>query len=123
MLPMQVTDDQIRDAIAGLLQGRQPPATICPSEAARALAPTGWRPLMPRVREVAVGMASDGLLEIRQAGRAVSPGQPLRGPIRLVRPAPASAPHPVTRDGRYFIVRGRLWRMSNPTCGRRWSSS
>jgi hypothetical protein len=22
--------------------------------------------------------------------------------------------HPVTPDGRYFIVRGRLWRMSNP---------
>ena len=24
------------------------------------------------------------------------------------------AGHPVTPDGRYFIVRGRLWRMSNP---------
>lgn len=23
-------------------------------------------------------------------------------------------PHPVTPDGRYFMVRGRLWRMSNP---------
>ena len=23
-------------------------------------------------------------------------------------------PHPVTPDGRYFVVRGRLWRMSNP---------
>ena len=22
--------------------------------------------------------------------------------------------HPVTPDGRYFVVRGRLWRMSNP---------
>ena len=22
--------------------------------------------------------------------------------------------HPVTRDGRYFVVRGRLWRMANP---------
>jgi hypothetical protein len=22
--------------------------------------------------------------------------------------------HPVTLDGRYFIVRGRLWRMANP---------
>lgn len=28
-------------------------------------------------------------------------------------PGPPS-PHPVTPDGRYFIVRGRLWRMSNP---------
>jgi len=23
-------------------------------------------------------------------------------------------PYPVTADGRYFVVRGRLWRMSNP---------
>jgi hypothetical protein len=23
--------------------------------------------------------------------------------------------HPITPDGRYFLVRGRLWRMSNPT--------
>jgi hypothetical protein len=22
--------------------------------------------------------------------------------------------HPVTRDGRYFVVRGKLWRMSDP---------
>ncbi|WP_271602723.1 hypothetical protein [Bradyrhizobium sp. CCBAU 45384] len=25
--------------------------------------------------------------------------------------------HPVTPDGRYFVVRGRLWRMSNPGIG------
>lgn len=25
-----------------------------------------------------------------------------------------SEPHPVTPDGRYFVVRGRLWRRSNP---------
>ena len=23
--------------------------------------------------------------------------------------------HPVTPDGRYFVVRGKLWRMSDPT--------
>ena len=27
---------------------------------------------------------------------------------------PAKPPHPVTPDGRYFVVRGRLWRTSNP---------
>jgi hypothetical protein len=26
----------------------------------------------------------------------------------------APPPHPVTPDGRYFVVRGRLWRMTNP---------
>jgi len=24
------------------------------------------------------------------------------------------AKHPATPDGRYFVVRGRLWRMANP---------
>ena len=27
------------------------------------------------------------------------------------------AEHPVTPDGRYFVVRGRLWRRSNPALG------
>jgi hypothetical protein len=27
---------------------------------------------------------------------------------------PAHQEYPVTPDGRYFVVRGRLWRMSNP---------
>lgn len=27
------------------------------------------------------------------------------------------ADHPVTPDGRYFVVRGRLWRRSNPGLG------
>jgi hypothetical protein len=27
---------------------------------------------------------------------------------------PASQEYPVTPDGRYFVVRGRLWRTSNP---------
>lgn len=27
------------------------------------------------------------------------------------------AGHPVTPDGRYFVVRGRLWRMSDPALG------
>ena len=25
-----------------------------------------------------------------------------------------ATPHPVTPDGRYFVVRGRLWRRANP---------
>ncbi|MCS3764950.1 hypothetical protein GGE24_007149 [Bradyrhizobium centrosematis] len=28
-----------------------------------------------------------------------------------------SVKHPVTPDGRYFVVRGRLWRMANPHLG------
>lgn len=34
--------------------------------------------------------------------------------LRVERPASTASPHPTTPDGRYFVVRGRLWRMSNP---------
>ncbi|MES2280911.1 MAG: DUF3253 domain-containing protein [Pseudomonadota bacterium] len=85
MISMPVTDKQIRDAIAGLLKSRLPPATICPSEAARALEPDEWRLLMPQVRAVAIIMAKSGVLDIRQRGKTMSPDKPLRGPIRLGR--------------------------------------
>ena len=29
--------------------------------------------------------------------------------------APFAGGHPVTPDGRYFVVRGRLWRMADPS--------
>ncbi|HEY8359743.1 MAG TPA: DUF3253 domain-containing protein [Ramlibacter sp.] len=111
---MPVSDDEIRDAIGRLLDSRQPQATICPSEAARALAPQAWRPLMDQVRGVAVAMAQEGALEIRQGGRAVAADKPLRGPIRLARTPAAADAYPTTPDGRYFVVRGRLWRKANP---------
>lgn len=34
--------------------------------------------------------------------------------IDLGPPDLKAAPHPTTPDGRYFVVRGRLWRCSNP---------
>ncbi len=111
---MRVTDERIRDAIVVLLDSRELSASICPSEVARALAPDAWRPLMPRVRAVAIGMAKVGLLDIRQRGRSVLLAEPLRGPIRLRRSAPDTAGHRTTPDGRYFVVRGRLWRKANP---------
>lgn len=111
---MRVTEERIRETIAGLLARREPPATICPSEAARALAPEDWRPLMDDVRTVAVAMAQEGALEIRQRGRVVAPDAPLRGPLRLGHVAADTGGHPTTPDGRYFVVRGRLWRKTNP---------
>ena len=83
-----MSDDEIRLAIGDLLDRRRADATICPSEVARALAPDAWRPWMPRVRTVAVAMAKEGVLEIRQGGRAVDPRATLRGPIRLGRREP-----------------------------------
>jgi len=113
---MAPTDAQLRKAITTLLAAREPPATICPSEVARTAAPDAWRPLMPRVREAAFAMAREGRIEVRQKGRPVPPDPPPRGPIRLghVQAAAWEADAPTTPDGRYLVVRGRLWRKSNP---------
>ncbi len=71
--------------ILALLAERAPGRTICPSEAARALA-EDWRPLMPEVREAAYAMADAGRLEVTQSGRVVD-GRSARGPIRLRLPS------------------------------------
>lgn len=110
---MSIRDGEIRQAVVSLLDSRRPAATICPSEVARELAPD-WRPLMPQVRAVAVAMAEQGLLEIRQQGRPIAPGGPLVGPIRLASTG-GKTPGPLTTpDGRYVVVNGRLWRKANP---------
>jgi hypothetical protein len=72
----------LRRAILDLLSERAPEATICPSEAARAVAPGDWRPLMPGAREAAAELADQGRLEVLQGGNQVDPRQ-ARGPDRL----------------------------------------
>jgi Protein of unknown function (DUF3253) len=60
--------------------------SICPSEVARVLVGGGedgpWRPLMGRVRDVAVGLAREGRVEILRKGKPVPP-EGVRGVIRL----------------------------------------
>lgn len=81
-----VADDRIRGTIDALLDARREGATICPSDAARALRPDGdWRALMDDVRRVAAEETRAGRLEVRQKGQRVEPGA-VRGPIRLARP-------------------------------------
>ena len=80
---MAVSEADIRTAIVGLLERRAPGRTICPSDAARALAgDDGFRPLMPAVRETAATMRAEGALEVTQRGRPVDPAT-ARGAIRL----------------------------------------
>ncbi len=72
----------LEHAILELLAQRDAGATICPSEAARAVAPDGWRPLMQPAREAASNLSKRGRLEVVQGGRRVDPAS-ARGPIRL----------------------------------------
>lgn len=72
-------------AMRALLRGRDPAATICPSEVARIVGGDQWRDLMPVVRDVAADSSRSGEIEMRQRGDAVDPEAVVSGPIRLGR--------------------------------------
>ena len=71
-------------AIDALFDARAPGATICPSEAARAVDPEGWRALMPQAREAAGRLAAWGAVEVMQRGEVVDVAT-ARGPVRIRR--------------------------------------
>ena len=77
-------DGQLEQRIAELLETRRTGATICPSEAARAVDPDGWRELMEPARRAARRMVAAGSVEITQGGRVVDPST-AKGPIRIRR--------------------------------------
>ena len=76
------TDAALEAAILDLLACRSGGATICPSEAARRVAPDDWRPLMEPARAAARRLVAAGRVEITQGGRAVDPST-AKGPIRI----------------------------------------
>lgn len=78
-------DEQIEATILRLLDGRAAGATICPSDAARALfSGESWRDEMERTRAAARRLVAAGHIVITQQGRVVDPST-ARGPIRLRR--------------------------------------
>lgn len=82
--PRPISSKDIGRCLTALLRQRGVDKTLCPSEVARQLAEKDWRPLMPRVREVATRMADRGDVVATQQGRPV--WIPLtKGPIRLRR--------------------------------------
>jgi hypothetical protein len=81
------TDRRLEAAITGLLDARARTATICPSDAARAVAggdDEGWRELMEPARRAARRLVARGEVEITQGGRVVDPST-VRGAIRIRR--------------------------------------
>ena len=79
-----MSDAQIERAILDLLAQRRAGATICPSEASRAVfGKAGLKPdLMQKIRDVAAKMVARKLIEVTQRGRVVDMAG-ARGPIRL----------------------------------------
>ena len=77
----QVPDDAIARAIEDLAARRGPSKSICPAEAAQALA-EDWRPLLGPVRRVAADLARAGRIDILRHGKPIVP-EAMRGVIRL----------------------------------------
>ena len=75
-------------AILHLVDARGPDKSICPSEAARALAEAKgavgdeWQSLLGDVRQAAVNLAQAGRIEILRKGKPIDPGS-VRGVVRL----------------------------------------
>ena len=76
-------DDGLEAALVELLGARDPGASICPSEVARAEA-ASWRPLLEHARRAGRRLASTGIVQFTQGGRVVDPGR-ARGPVRIRR--------------------------------------
>ncbi|MFW3173097.1 DUF3253 domain-containing protein [Geodermatophilus sp. CPCC 206100] len=82
---MDDVDDRLERTIEALLDARRDGASICPSEAARAVDPAGWRDLMPAARAAAGRLAAGGRAEVTQGGTVVDVST-ARGPVRVRRP-------------------------------------
>jgi hypothetical protein len=77
-------DLALESAIIELLSRRAAGKTICPSEAARMVDPTGWEELMDRSRAAARRLVAQGAIVITQQGSVVDPSS-AKGAIRLRR--------------------------------------
>lgn len=75
-------DAELETAIIDLLERRARGATICPSEAARAVGGDGWRDLMEPTRAAARRLHAEERVAILQKGVEVDPSR-ARGPIRI----------------------------------------
>ncbi len=75
-------DLALERAIIDLLSKRAAGATICPSEAARAVDPSAWESLMDDTRRAANRLVAKGDIIMMQRGQVVDPSS-AKGAIRL----------------------------------------
>jgi hypothetical protein len=77
----------LEQVILRLLSQRSAEGSICPSDAARAARPDGWRALMGEVRAAAGRLAVRREVDVTQGGRVVDIVT-ARGPVRIRRHRP-----------------------------------
>jgi hypothetical protein len=78
---------ELERVILRLLSQRSPEGSICPSDAARAARPDGWRALMDEVRAAAGRLAARGEVDVTQGGRVIDIAA-AHGPVRIRRRPP-----------------------------------
>lgn len=86
---VDATDRRLEESVLELLSRRAAGATICPSDAARAVGGDegeAWRELMEPARRAARRLVVAGEVEITQGGRVVD-ASTAKGPIRIRRVA------------------------------------
>jgi hypothetical protein len=85
---MSNTEQRLETAILSMIAERGPEKSICPSDAAVAVAGKAgdqWGALMPVVRRIAVRLAEEGKLVILRKGKIADPHD-FRGVYRLSQP-------------------------------------
>ncbi len=97
--PLDGVDAQLERTIAALLAARARGASICPSEACRAVFGDVDALHMERTRRAARRLVAAGTVEITQRGVVVDPSR-ARGPIRLRRVERVTEPARVERRRR-----------------------
>lgn len=73
---------EAEETILRLTAARGRGKTICPSEAARAIAADDWKQIMPDIQNAARRLARSGKVQITKGGKPTDPDT-ARGPIRL----------------------------------------
>ena len=81
---LTAVDTALEDAILQLLDARARDASICPSEAARAVGGESWQSLMEPARKAARRLVAQEKVQITQGGKVVDPSR-AKGPIRIRR--------------------------------------
>ena len=81
---LTAVDTALEDAILQLLNARARDASICPSEAARAVGGKSWQSLMEPARKAARRLIAQKKVQITQGGKVVDPSR-AKGPIRIRR--------------------------------------
>ncbi|MDA2956350.1 MAG: DUF2256 and DUF3253 domain-containing protein [Actinomycetota bacterium] len=81
---LTAVDTALEDAILQLLNARARDASICPSEAARAVGGESWQSLMEPARKAARRLVAQEKAQITQGGKVVDPSR-AKGPIRIRR--------------------------------------